>query len=603
MHSLSIEHRSSGMPLRSFLLDLSGGAGIPSQHKLDLRDIGKLLKIQAGHCESTYLLKHFNRGCFTLQTANAKSADFLKTFSLEIKVNGRSYRVGLSETFPDKPKTRIRIYGTCFGEMEAVGDSFFDDLLKSEGCQVVGTTQKRFHYGTNWYNGQRTALVVRGSRHLGRERQWTSPSGEVYKWRLEYDGQPHQCTRGCNAYHEDGVCRSQQQWQERRSWQGQQKCHMVGSSLLRLASDTKDVRVDAIPGAKVGHIANHLSHDAETFKKAEVLVLAAGANMTSYGSVEAAKPHLELQVQELQQVVTPLIEATTKVFLVDPVEGPLLKEDPSYELWSLLRTKMKKTAKKMKAEWVSLAGIEWKEEDVEADEVHWSRAGTRKVLNAIQSRVKEVTKKDFFDGMGVQGKPYSGIHGGHWRVGCFRCTRMHPKGTCPPLPEADLDESSHSTSNISNSFHSVDGPSPETSGDLSLHSSLGTAADDLPTLPSASQVPPALNSTPTQANPPQPTSFVESPWSDDAASPALTTTSTWADMAQPPPSAPEVYEIHGTATYSRLANSRSSSRSSSQKRALDTSSVATEKKQRTKTDGQANKEHSPRNVTNKNSRK
>ena len=570
------------MPLRSFLLDLSGGAGIPSQHKLDLRDIGKLLKVQAGHCEYTYLLKHFNRGCFTLQTANAKSADFLKTFSLEIKVNGRSYRVGLSETFPDKPKTRIRIYGTCFGEMEAVGDSFFDDLLKSEGCHVVGTTQRRYHFGTNWYNGQRTALVVRGSRHLGRERQWTSPSGEVYKWRLEYDGQPYQCFRGCNAFHDDGVCQKQQQWQERRSWQGQQKCHMVGSSLLRLASDTKDVRVDAIPGAKVGHISNHVN--LETDLKAEVLIVAAGANM-DYGSVEASKPHLEFQAQEIQQVIAPLVEAKTKVFLVDPIEGPILKEDPSFEFWTMLRSRMRKVAKTVKAEWVSLAGIEWKAEDLEEDDVHWSRAGTRKILNAIQARVKEVTKRDFLDGMGTQAKPYSGVHGGHWRVGCYRCTRMHPKGTCPPLPDVNLDESSGSNNSISNtaSFHSADGRSAEVSEDeVSLHSSLGDVTQ----------------ATPPQAAPPQSTSLIESPWSDQA-SPPLLAASAWADSAQAPLSAPEPFEVYGSSDFARS----STSRSPSQKRALETGQNATEKKQKTKTDGPANKERSPRNSANKSSRK
>ena len=573
-NSPSIEHQSSGMPLRSFLLDLSGGDGIPSQHKLELRDIGRLLKIQAGSCEGTYLLKHYNRGCFTLQTSNAKSADFLSTFKLEVNVNGRTYRIGLTESFPGRPKTRIRFYGTCEGEMEAVPDTFFDDILKAEGCHVHATTQKRYHYGTTWFNGQRSALVVRGAQHLERQREWTSPSGDVYKWRLEYDHQPHHCWRGCNAYHADGVCQKHQQWQERKTWQGQQKCHMVGSSLLRLASDTKDIRVDAIPGAKVGHIANHAGHDMELLKKAEVVVFAAGANMTTYGSVEATRPHLEFQAQELQKVAAPLIEANTKVFVVDPVEGQLLKEDPSYELWSLLRTRMKKVAKKVKAEWISLAGIEWKEEDLEADEVHWTRAGTRKVLNTIQTRVKEATKKDFFEGMGVQEKPYSGIHGGHWRVGCYRCTRRHPKGTCPPLPEADLDESSSSINNTSinntTSFHSAGGQSAEVSeDDISLHSSLGDVAQ----------------ATPPQTAPPQSSSLVESPWTPDATSPPLSTTSTWADMAQPPPSAAETFEIHGSATYSRAHTSRSSS----QKRALESSSITAEKK--------------PRNAANRSSRK
>ena len=244
----------------------------------------------------------------------------------------------------------------------------------------------------------------------------------------------------------------------------------------------------------------------------------------------------------------------------------------------------------MKAEWISLAGIEWKEEDVEADEIHWTRAGTRKILNIIQARVKEATKKDYFDGMGVQAKTYGGIHGGHWKVGCYRCTRMHPKGTCPPLPELDLDESSNSnnasinTSNnasIISSFHSVEGPNADNSEDgVSLHSSLGSVA----------------HATPPQATAPLATSLLESPWSD-IATPPLNPTPTWDEMAQPAPSdvdpVREAYEIHST--YSRMA-----SRSSSQKRALDTSSNTAEKKQKTKTDGPANKGHTPRN---KNGRK
>ena len=101
-----------------------------------------------------------------------------------------------------------------------------------------------------------------------------------------------------------------------RCKQGQQKCHVVGSSLLRRASDTKNVRVDAIPGAKVGHVANHVNNDTGSFKNAEVLVVVAGANM-SYGSIEATKPHLEHQAQEMEEVLAPLVEASTKVFVDD----------------------------------------------------------------------------------------------------------------------------------------------------------------------------------------------------------------------------------------------------------------------------------------------
>ena len=597
------------MHLRSFLLDLSGGAGIPSQHQLEVRDISRLLKTQAGGLDQVYLLKHYNRGCFTLQTSNPKSIEFLKTFELQIKVNGRSHLVGLSESLPDRPKTRIRFYGTCSGEMEGLEDTFFDELLKAEGCLIAGTTQKRYHFDSQWYNGQRSALVVRGNQHLERQREWVSPSGDTYKWRLEYDGQPHHCWRGCNTFHEDGTCLKQQQWQERRSWQGQQKCHMVGSSLLRLASDTRNVKVDAIPGAKVGHVANHVNNDTGSFKNAEVLVVVAGANM-SYGSIEATKPHLEHQAQEMEEVLAPLVEASTKVFVVDPVPGPLKQEDPSGNHWTLIRSRMRKVAQKTKAHWVSLAGITWKEEeDVDKDEIHYTRAGTRKVLNAIQTRVREVTKKDHFDGMGVQEKPYSGVYSGHWRVGCYRCTRMHPRGTCPPLPTANPGDTINS--NITDSFHST-GSNASTieseederpNGEVPLHT-CGRGSSPQP--PQSSQPPPPLISLDAE----------QPPWDHDAnpiispplvpRSPrALAPNSTWADLSEPAPTyAPYVPEMTRSASYTRIPSARSSS---AQKRALEANQSATAnaagKKAKTKGDSQPSKEHASRNPAPKNAKK
>ena len=475
------------MQLRSFLLDLSGGEGIPSQVKLEQRDIARSLTKQAVGHDNLYLSKHYNRGCFKVQTSNEDTARFLRDFKLELKFRGQSFRVGLTETAPDLPKIRIRMYGTCDGEMEAVEDAFFDELLRAEGCFIDKSTMKSRFFDSTVRTGQRTAMVARGAAHLERQRQWTSPSGEVYKWRLEYDGQPHRCTRGCNEFHEDGVCPTWRAIQERRSWQGQQKCYVAGSSLVRLASDTKDVRVDCIPGAKVGHLANHLNNDAELFAKADVVVVVAGANM-SYGSVEVSKPHLEYQASEMTKVLAPLVEAQKKVFVVDPVPGPIIKE-PGGDHWSLIRAGMKKVARKAKAEWIPLHEVPWNAGvDLEEDQIHYSRAGTRKIFDVIQKKVEEVTGKDHFDGMAVKERPYSGMHSGHWRVGCFRCTRLHPRGQCPPLPppeDPDVSDSSN-VSGRSDTFLSAPSTDPSiTSEDdgIPTHNSLGPRTQPIPSTP------------------------------------------------------------------------------------------------------------------------
>jgi hypothetical protein len=35
----------------------------------------------------------------------------------------------------------------------------------------------------------RSALIERGLEHVEREYEWIGEGGDVYKWRLEYDGQ------------------------------------------------------------------------------------------------------------------------------------------------------------------------------------------------------------------------------------------------------------------------------------------------------------------------------------------------------------------------------------------------------------------------------
>ena len=248
---------------------------------------------------------------------------------------------------------------------------------------------------------------------------------------------------------------------ERKKNDGQQKIYICASSLFRHASDTKTTQVVAIPGAKIGHIAHHVNNDTKMFEKAEILVIAAGSNMDC-GTVEASKPYVEDQARELTQVIKPMAE-TKKVFIVDPHVGGLNKEEPAGHHWAMVHQWMKKVSKEAKATWISLEAVKWKpEEDVAEDGTHFTPAGTKKVLEVVGAKVMEVTGVDMMLGMEVEEKPYAGIFNGHYKFGCYRCTKVHERGRCPEL-------------NVSN--NSPDN-SPNSSGNNTIINSNDNNSDD-----------------------------------------------------------------------------------------------------------------------------
>ena len=446
------------MQTREFKLELSGHAGIPSQCRISLRDLIKAMKIQAKHLRDVDITDHYHRGCFAFSTVNSISAQFLASFKLEINWRSKTYRIPLKEVSPDRPKSRVMILGTNVGEMRHLPHTFFDDIMEKEGFQLDIPTKWDTHFDSPFGNGRRFASGIRAANHVQREHVWYGKEGHVYKWKLIYDGQPHECRRGCFMWHEDGLCPKFQQEKERRGFDGQQKVFVVGSSLLRHCSDTKDVRTDSIPGAKVGHIAHHINNDPTIFEKADTLVIHAGANM-DYGSVETSKPHLEEQTRELVQVVKPMAETGKKVFLVDPVAGPLVKEAPGGDHWAMVRSRMKRAAKEMKADWVSLEHLNWiPEEDVAEDGHHYSAKGTKKMMEAVAQRVLDSTGNNIVANMEFPERQYENIYRKHWKYGCNRCTKIHARGTCPPVSDDILNTTTgptNSSSNSVDSFHSI----------------------------------------------------------------------------------------------------------------------------------------------------
>ena len=587
------------MRCHQFTLDLSGNTGIPSQFKIGQREIVKWFTQQAkGHEKNVFFTNHYNRGCYRLQSSCDRTVEFLRDFKLEINWMGKTFLVPLKPELPNKPKFWVRMYGSCDGDMGDLPDTFFDELFEEARFVVVRPTEKRTHFGSIMYNGQRSALCMRSDEttDIQRQQEWIDESGRVYRWRIEYEGQPHQCTRGCGVFHEDGKCGAVERQRAERAMEGQQKCFFVSSSMLRLASNTKHTRVDAIPGAKVGHISNHINNDAALFAQADTVVVHAGGNM-DLGSVAASKPHLEAQTAELTQVLAPLKEASKTIFVVDPVVGNAIKDAPGCDHWAMVRARMKKVAKKAKAEWISLNDVKWvAEEDVTQDGIHWSQSGTAKVMETIGKKVKEVTGVDVMEGMSIQERPYAGINRIHYRVGCFRCTRMHDGRKCPPLPDvantsnnSSLNGSSFNSSSINDegiSFHSAnnDSSSHESSHNSSNNSNTNHGNSEAEAAATADGtdklIMMQIQSMAPTATPPSAAAAAAI-----AASPLLGAA---VSDESPEPGKPSLKAFKGSASRSPSA----------QKRALDKSvngsSESTEKKMRTRTDAKEGKGHVPR---------
>ena len=450
------------MDVYEFLLDFSGNAGIPSQHKIELKDVTRMMHQQLRQVKDVTVGRHYHRGCFAIQTGEKKTADILKNFRLELSWHGKTYRVPMRAT-SNKPEFWVQFYGTGQGRIANLPNSYFDEILEAASFTIVRGTEKRTHGVTGYYTRERSARVTRGERHAERNHEWHDHEGNVYRWRLQYQGQPFQCFRGCGIFHEDGRCKEQEEKKEKRAMAGQQKCFFASSSMLRLCSDTKTTRIDAIPGARVGHVANHVSNDGDLFRQAEVVAIHAGSNM-DYGSPETSKPHLEAQAQELEKVVKPLVDAQKKVFFIDPVAGKIPDQADSSDHWKMVRKRMRKVAQKTNSTWISLNDLDWvPEEDVHTDHVHYSVSGTKKIMEKVREKIKKDSGIDVMEGMDIVEKPYSGLFNRHYKFGCYKCTRVHDHGACPPLPDSAVREDLDSSTNSVNS--SSDGDENTTEDD------------------------------------------------------------------------------------------------------------------------------------------
>ena len=253
------------MVSKDFSLDFSGLSGVPSQWGINVDQVVKLFHQQTSGLQGTQIIADRKRGVFNVTTLTKEAAATLSSFKLVIEKGGKRREIPLKERRRRlKPAVWASINRTCDDEMRDVPNSYFDQLLASLGAIVVEPTKRRKYRGSNVLNGQREVLIEVGEKHIDRQQRWTGETeGESHDWFITYRGQPFQC-RNCDDWHQDGNC---PKWTNKKGRGTEKKDEkhkylFFSTSVLRRAVDSKTTRFDCIPGARIGHVANHVNNDA-----------------------------------------------------------------------------------------------------------------------------------------------------------------------------------------------------------------------------------------------------------------------------------------------------------------------------------------------------
>ena len=419
------------MITREFTLDFTGQSGVPSQWGITVPQVVKWFTMQSKDVPGVQLTNDRKRGVFNVTALSKDAGTFLSTFKLKAEKDGKKIEIPLKEKRKRGSAVWASINRTCDGEMTEVPNAYFDAHLQSQGATILEPTKRRKHRASNLLNGQREVLIEIGEKHLARQQLWVSDDGkENHEWQISYRGQPFKC-RNCDEWHADGKC---PRWVDRKEEGKPELKHkhlFFSTSLLRHATDTANVRFDVIPGAKIGHLANHIDNDATILPNAEVIVVMAGQNMAGDDFAQL-KVAVKRQAEELVKVLRPYAETAEKaIFIVDPAVD-LTPDGPEGDEPRFLRAEMKRCADAIGAGYIPLDHLDFGSEDMD-DEVHFSAKGTKRVLTAINNNIKNAVQKDVLGDFKVQDRSYSAVKAHHFKVGCYRCSFVHPGASCLPL--------------------------------------------------------------------------------------------------------------------------------------------------------------------------
>ena len=382
------------MACRDFTLDFTGQSGVPSQWGIDHHQVARWFGQQSKGIHGIQVISDRRRGVFNVSAINNDAATFLSSFKLMAEKHGKKIEIPLRERRKRSANAVwIGMHRTCEGEMSDLPNSYFDEFISGFGHQVVEPTTRSTYFQSSILNGQRRALVdLADGHHLPHTQFWHSEDQRIepQEWIMTYKGQPYKCRKCDNTWHEDGKC---PKWVERSQMErreGQQKYLFFSSLMLRSAVDTEDVRFDCVPGAKIGHIANHINYDISILPKAEVVVVMAGQNMGG-GTIQELKAAVKDQTSELQKSIEPYCKDKA-VFVVDPVSGPIPLGSEGDEA-RLLRAELKRCADGPGATFIPMEAVNLMPIDMEPDEIHFSATGTKK-SPLSHSRLHQKEKRD-----------------------------------------------------------------------------------------------------------------------------------------------------------------------------------------------------------------
>ena len=426
--------------VKNFTLDFSGQSGVPSQWGITLPNVLDLFSKQLKNVEGIQLVEDWRRrGVFEVTAFTQEAVTRLTNFKVKITKEKRSFEIPLKEKSNGKKAVWVTINGTKFGKMATVPNAYFDGVLKENGATIKVETKRRHYRGYKYYNGQREALVELGDAHIQRQHCYTDEDGKEHNWWLMYRGQPHSCRRCDDQWHEDGNCPKWQAKRQEEANEGQQKLLVYSTSFLRHAKDSKTARYDCVPGAQIGHIGNHIDNDATILPQAEVVVVAAGQNMSG-DVLEATKEKVKEQGKVLVRALKEYSEEK-KVYLVDPVIGQIgqVEEDEEDDEWRFLRAEMRRMASEAGGKFVPMDTLVLNDDDMTADGVHLTETGTRRYLTIIRNFITNDTGKDYFGDILTSSREYAGQRLRHWKVGCAKCTFLHQGQACPTRKSDDDD--------------------------------------------------------------------------------------------------------------------------------------------------------------------
>ena len=216
--------------MKAFTLDFSGKSGVPSQWGIKVTQVVQWFYKQIGNLLNMQITEDFRRGVFTVTAFSKETETYLSNFTLAEK-DGKRFDLPLRvKSSRSKPAVWVTIHRCGHGELGALDNTYFDNVMEQAGATVIKYTERQTYQGTPFWNGKRRVLIEVGDKHVERQQVYVDKEGRNHDWFLTYRGQPFDCRKCDGMRHEDGQC---PRWED-RSKKNHEGTKNLSSSQIRL---------------------------------------------------------------------------------------------------------------------------------------------------------------------------------------------------------------------------------------------------------------------------------------------------------------------------------------------------------------------------------